>query len=581
MITASDIHNARILVVDDRLANVRLLEGTLRGAGYASITSTMQPQDVCELHRTNRYDLILLDLMMPGMDGFQVMEGLKDIDDSGYLPVLVITAQPGHKLRALQAGAKDFISKPIDLAEVLTRVYNMLEVRLLHTETRHNSQVLEQTVERLNEAERLKNGFLSTVSHELRTPLTSISGSLGLLASGAMGALSSDAIRVVEIAERNAIRLMALIDDILDLERLETGTIELQCAQVPADSIVRRAMESLPTIGQRHGVTVEAPEVSSMLWADADRIVQVLVNLLSNAVKFSAPGGVVTIGAALRDGWVEFRVTDRGRGVPVAHRLAIFERFRQVETSDAREKGGAGLGLAICKSIVEQHGGTIGVESAEGSGSTFWFRVRSAPTPLAPDLGRAVVVCDAAPIAEASHDVMTARNSSRRGRVAGARRRAPRTRRLRGTAWAASSRTFTDATMRVLIIDDDADIRTIARLSLSCVGRMDVIEAASGVEGVRKARKEKPDVILLDMMMPAMDGVETLSALRSQPATAMTPVIFLTAKAGGAEVTRMTTLGAAGVLIKPFNPRTLSADVRNLVNRPLKARRVGHILRPL
>ena len=125
--------------------------------------------------------------------------------------------------------------------------------------------------------------------------------------------------------------------------------------------------------------------------------------------------------------------------------------------------------------------------------------------------------------------------------------------------------------MKVLIIDDDADIRTIARLSLSRVGGMDVIEAASGVEGVRKAQAETPDVILLDMRMPAMDGLETLSALRSQPATATTPVIFLTAKAFGEDVERMTLLGAAGVLIKPFNPRTLSADVRNLVNRALDA----------
>ena len=123
--------------------------------------------------------------------------------------------------------------------------------------------------------------------------------------------------------------------------------------------------------------------------------------------------------------------------------------------------------------------------------------------------------------------------------------------------------------MKILIIDDDADIRLIARLSLSRVGGMTVIEATSGVEGVRKAQDEEPDVILLDMMMPAMDGLETLSALRSQPATAMTPVIFLTAKAVGDDVERLTFLGAAGVLIKPFDPRTLSQDVRALVNRPL------------
>ncbi len=123
--------------------------------------------------------------------------------------------------------------------------------------------------------------------------------------------------------------------------------------------------------------------------------------------------------------------------------------------------------------------------------------------------------------------------------------------------------------MKILIIDDDADIRSIARLSLSRLGGMTVIEATSGVEGVRKAQHEKPDVILLDMMMPAMDGLETLSALRSQPATAVTPVIFLTAKAVGVDVERMRSLGAAGVLVKPFDPRTLSREVRALVNRPL------------
>ena len=142
MVSSADILNAGILVVDDQEPNVLLLERMLRGAGYTSIASTMQPHQVCELHRQNRYSLILLDLQMPGLDGFQVMEGLKEIETDGYLPVLVITAHPDHKLRALQAGAKDFISKPFDLAEVLMRVHNMLEVRLLHLETKkHNGQL--------------------------------------------------------------------------------------------------------------------------------------------------------------------------------------------------------------------------------------------------------------------------------------------------------------------------------------------------------------------------------------------------------------------------------------------------------
>ncbi|MDB6018275.1 MAG: multi-sensor signal transduction histidine kinase [Pedosphaera sp.] len=136
MISSSDIFKAGILIVDDQSANIILLEEMLLGAGYVSVTSTRNPHEVCELHRKNRYSLIVLDLLMPGLDGFQVMEGLKAIETDGYLPVLVQTAQPDHKLRALKAGAKDFVSKPFDLAEVLLRVHNLLEVRLLHLETK-------------------------------------------------------------------------------------------------------------------------------------------------------------------------------------------------------------------------------------------------------------------------------------------------------------------------------------------------------------------------------------------------------------------------------------------------------------
>jgi len=143
MISSSDIFHGKVLIVDDLEANVQLLERMLRGAGYVSVASTMDPLEVCALHRNNRYDLILLDLQMPGMDGFQVMEGLKEIETDGYLPVLVITAQPDHKLRALQAGAKDFISKPLEMADVLARVHNMLEVRLLYKQLEHYSSALE------------------------------------------------------------------------------------------------------------------------------------------------------------------------------------------------------------------------------------------------------------------------------------------------------------------------------------------------------------------------------------------------------------------------------------------------------
>ncbi len=152
MTSAFEILHGKILIVDDQEANVLVLKRMLVAAGYTSVASTMDPLEVCALHLKNRYDLILLDLKMPGMDGFQVMEGLKQIETGGYLPVLVITAQPEHKLRALNAGAKDFISKPFDLPEVLVRVHNMLEVRLLHGVTKNYSKALEQKVREVEES---------------------------------------------------------------------------------------------------------------------------------------------------------------------------------------------------------------------------------------------------------------------------------------------------------------------------------------------------------------------------------------------------------------------------------------------
>ena len=159
MVERSEILNAKCLVVDDKEANVLLIVEVLRGAGYTQIASTMDPRAVCDMHRANRYDLILLDLQMPGMDGFEVMEGLR-ATESGYIPVLAITAQPAHKQRALEAGAKDFVSKPFDLAELLLRVHNLLEVRLLYKQIADDNAMLEQTVrEKTAEIEELKNRF--------------------------------------------------------------------------------------------------------------------------------------------------------------------------------------------------------------------------------------------------------------------------------------------------------------------------------------------------------------------------------------------------------------------------------------
>ncbi len=229
-------------------------------------------------------------------------------------------------------------------------------------------------IRRRGEVERIKDELVSVVSHELRTPLTSIRGSLGLLASGKLGPLSPQGARMVQIATQNAERLVRLISDTLDLERLESGSMALERDWAHADAVAQRAVETLRGMAEECGVRLEAAIPPGLpLWVDADRVEQVLVNLVSNAIKFSPAGSLVRLTAERRGGEVLFAVIDRGRGIPDSKLEHVFERFRQVDSSDAREKGGTGLGLAICRSIVQQHGGRIWAASEVGAGSTFFF----------------------------------------------------------------------------------------------------------------------------------------------------------------------------------------------------------------
>jgi len=225
--------------------------------------------------------------------------------------------------------------------------------------------------------ERMKREFVSMVSHELRTPLTSLRGSLGLLALGTAGGLSKEAARLLEIAERNTVRLVTLINDILDLERLSSGRVELRKRPGPLGPILALAVEAVGPLAQEKGVQLVLPaeRPDSRVLVDAERIEQVLINLLGNAVKFSPSGGRVWLLADPRAESAEISVCDEGPGIPAEWRERVFEPFQQVEGSDSRAKGGSGLGLAICKAIVERHGGRIGVEPRRPTGSRFWFRV--------------------------------------------------------------------------------------------------------------------------------------------------------------------------------------------------------------
>jgi signal transduction histidine kinase len=235
-----------------------------------------------------------------------------------------------------------------------------------------------QTEEALRESERAKDELLAVVGHELRTPLTSIRGSLGLLEDGVLGELPPEAANMVAVAVLNTDRLVRLINDILDIERMAAGRLAFEPAAVEAAELVSQSMRVLQATADAAGVALRGDATRVAVLADGDRIVQALVNLLGNAVKFSTRGGVVTVAVEqVREGAL-FSVRDTGRGIPADRLEGIFERFRQVDASDAREKGGTGLGLPIARGIVDQHGGRMWVESREGEGSTFRFTLPAA-----------------------------------------------------------------------------------------------------------------------------------------------------------------------------------------------------------
>jgi signal transduction histidine kinase/DNA-binding response OmpR family regulator len=380
----------------------------------------------------------------------------------------------------------------------------------------------------------VKDEFISTVSHELRTPLTSIRGALGLLSAGLLGNVDPKAQNLLRIASSNTERLIRLINDILDLERMDSGRAELKLRRCSVYDLAHEAVDTMTTMAESAGIKIElvtnAPRDSIYFDADSDRILQVLTNLLSNAVKFSPAGSTVTIQIDSSPNSLLLRVVDQGRGIPPDKLEAVFDRFQQVETADATKKGGAGLGLAICRSIVQQHGGAIWAQpNTNGPGTTLWVQMsRSA---RASDTTSA----DYVPVV------------AQRGEGL------------------------------VLVCDDDPGIREVVAEQLRQQG-YDILEAGSGEEVLTLARKHAPSsgdrkravrpisAILLDLYMPGLSGWETLQKLREFSATATIPVIILSVIPASDRPAQASS--AQGWVQKPFNENLLLAEL----SRVLRAR---------
>ena len=481
---------ADILVIDDTPENLALLSQMLTERGY-KVRSVTKGSTGLRGAIAAPPNIILLDVKMPQMNGYEVCQKLKENERTRDIPVIFISALGDvlDKVKAFQVGGVDYITKPFQVEEVLARLQTHLTICKLQNQLQAQNTKLQQEMKErvaaeekfakafrscpnpiaiatlkegrfvdtnnsfllmsgytqaeiigntianihlesaittyadivqrsqekgfvhnqefqfstkygeiktvllsvelielagtpctlsimndITEHKRLENEFISLVSHELRTPMTSMMGALDLLGSGQLGTLTEQGQQVLNIGIKNTERLIRLVNDILDLERMKSGKITMQQIEYDIIKLLHHAIETMQPMAEKARVNLNLEIIDNdfvNLRIDPDRILQTLTNLLSNAIKFSEPNQTVYLRTNKQSDWLHISVEDSGRGIPSNKLQTIFDRFQQVDASDSRQKGGTGLGLAICRHIIEQHDGKIWVESILGQGSTF------------------------------------------------------------------------------------------------------------------------------------------------------------------------------------------------------------------
>jgi len=365
------------------------------------------------------------------------------------------------------------------------------------------------------EIDRLKSEFLSTVSHDLRTPLTSIKGYVDLILDGDAGEISDIQREFLEIVKHNNDRLVKLINDVLDISKIESGRVHFRIEPIQLEDVVHDVIDTFKNLMAQKKIRLitDIPQALGSVAADQDRIGQVVMNLVSNALKYTPAGGTIEVNLKEEGHRLIFSVIDTGIGISSEDQKYLFTRFFRVDSSLTQEVGGSGLGLSICKSIINLHGGEIWIESELGQGSNFSFSlplaVKGAPSKL---------------------------------------------------------KKFAEHDRKILVIDSDPDAARIVQRYLEKEGHS-VIKAFDAAEALKVAREEEPNLITLDIMMEEMDGFELLQALKNDEKTKNIPVIILSIVTDEHKGYR---LGAAGYLTKPVNQQKLVRDIENLLGQTKK-----------
>ena len=543
-----------ILLVDDNPANLLSLETVLE-APDRNLVRAFSGGEALKYLLNKDAAVILLDVRMPNMDGLETAALIRGRERTRDVPIIFLTAYDSaggaYVTQGYALGAVDYITKPVDPDALKSKVAVFVElfrkteeIKQLYADLQRHAAALEQEIAdrkqaekeraesllraqaaqaKAEEANRLKDEFLATVSHELRAPLTAMLGWVTLIRGERLDKESQE--RAMETVERNTRAQKKLVDDLLDVSSIVTGNFSLDIEPSGLPSLIESAVESVRPEAEAKCVRLQKnldPAVHMFL-LDPNRFQQVIWNLVQNAVKFTPAGGAVEIRLRYPKGQAEIEVIDTGVGIAPEFLPFVFDRFRQANGSITRTHGGLGLGLTIVRSLVEMHGGTVGVESAgEGKGSTFKITL---PPPLPEELPR-----EAPPTSETGPETMAPKLSG----------------------------------LRVLVVDDQADMRELLATIL-CLGNADVRTAGDIDEAMGIMTDWGPEILICDIAMPGGSGYELIKRVRDGGCS--TPAIAITARAGREDSASSLAAGFQMHMPKPIEPPELVANIVNLTGR--------------
>ncbi|MFZ6871348.1 response regulator [Undibacterium sp. Di27W] len=517
---------ARILIVDDETAHLQALCDLLRDHNYAT-TGFANGIEALDYLRSNTFDLLLTDLMMPGLDGIAMVESARKIDSDLACIVMTGEGSIASAVKAMKVGALDYIIKPFKISSILPVLVRAMDTRHLRmANAKLERQLREHTIElvALNKdleqartqaeiANRAKSTFLSNMSHELRTPLNAILGFAQILASETLQTSLDEKKEFAKHIEEAGSHLLTLINEILDLAKVESGAMKLSVEAIALDEILGECKTMIEPLAKKRRISVDFQENTRFfVTADRIRLKQVLINLLSNAIKYNRESGTVKITVhASEDGLICVQVMDSGIGLSVVQLETIFQPFNRLGREVFNEEG-TGIGLSLVKHLVEAMQGSIGIHSQVGVGSTFWVKFPGAATsPASQEMNTK----------ELTHGSIT------------------------------NDRTSVKKSL-LYVEDNPTNLRLVAEL-IRLRSDLVLLTATDGLLGIEQARLYLPDVILMDINLPGIDGIETRRFLHDDPKTAHIPVIAVTANAMPADLEKGNSAGFFSYVTKPID----------------------------